>query len=128
MNRILFIVADFLSRPPGFYWMLGAMLLATVVIPLGVNYNIVTYVLSVLAIIITSVVLIQGYRDTTAIQAKLDELIITTQRARNELVGLEKQEPEKIASEVEKLEEEAGAKRQQEAGKVHARRRPRDET
>ena len=60
-----------------------------------------------LAIVITSVVLIQGYRDTAAIQAKLDELILAQEKARNEVVGLEKQEPEKIAAEVEKLEREA---------------------
>ena len=107
MNHILFAAADFLSRPPGFYVMLAAMLVATIVIPFGVDENLVTYVLSVAAIVITGVVLIQGYRDTSAIQAKLDELILAQNAARNEVVGLEKAEPEKIAREVAKREREA---------------------
>ena len=107
MNHILFAAADFLSRPPGFYVMLAAMLVATIVIPFGVDENLVTYVLSVAAIVITGVVLIQDYRDTSAIQAKLDELILAQNAARNEVVGLEKAEPEKIAREVAKREREA---------------------
>ena len=107
MNHILFAIADFLSKPPGFYVMLAAMLVATIVIPFGVDENLVTYVLSVAAIVITGVVLIQGYRDTSAIQAKLDELILAQNAARNEVVGLEKAEPEKIAREVAKREREA---------------------
>ena len=107
MNHLLFAAADFLSRPPGFYVMLAAMLVATIVIPFGVDENLVTYVLSVAAIVITGVVLIQGYRDTSAIQAKLDELILAQNAARNEVVGLEKAEPEKIAREVAKREREA---------------------
>ena len=83
------------------------MLVCTLVVPLGVDENIVTFGLSVAAIVITGVVLIQGYRDTAAIQAKLDELILVTKSARNELVGLEKEEPEKIAEEVEEIEAEA---------------------
>ncbi|SDA98533.1 hypothetical protein SAMN02927914_06238 [Mesorhizobium qingshengii] len=63
MNRFLFVAADFLSRPPGFYVMIAAM---TVLVPFGLT-NVVTYALSVAAIIITGVVLIQGYRDTAAI-------------------------------------------------------------
>ena len=110
MNHILFAAADFLSRPPGFYVMLAAMLVATIVIPFGVDENLVTYVLSVAAIVITGVVLIQGYRDTSAIQAKLDELILAQNAARNEVVGLEKAEPEKIAREVAKREREAKKK------------------
>ena len=72
MNRVLFGVADFLSRPPGFHVVLIAMVICTVIVPLGLT-NVVTYALSVLAIVITGVVLIQGYRDTAAIHAKLDE-------------------------------------------------------
>ena len=61
MNRVLFAVADFLSRPPGFYVVLIAMVICTVIVPLGLT-DVVTYALSVLAIVITGVVLIQGYR------------------------------------------------------------------
>jgi low affinity Fe/Cu permease len=121
MNHLLFSAADFLSRPPGFYWMLGAMLVCTGAWLLGIDENMITFFLSVLAIVVTGIVLIQGYRDTAAIQAKLDELILAQEKARNEVVGLEKQEPEKIAQEVEKLEEEAHAQQVREAGKIHGR-------
>jgi len=119
MNHLLFSAADFLSRPPGFYWMLGAMLVCTAAWVLGIDENMITFFLSVLAIVVTGIVLIQGYRDTAAIQAKLDELILAQEKARNEVVGLEKEEPERIAQEVEKLEEEAHAQQRFEASPFH---------
>ena len=107
MNHILFRLAEFLSTPPGFYVMLVLMAICTLAIPLGIDENVITFGLSVLAIVITGVVLIQGYRDTAAIHAKLDELIIALEETRNDVVGLEKEEPKKIAAELERLEEEA---------------------
>lgn len=106
MNRLLFSMADFLSRPPGFYFIIVAMIVSTALVPLGMTEG-VTYALSVAAIVITSVVLIQGFRDTAAIHAKLNEIIVSLQETRNEVVGLEHEEPKKIAREVERLEHEA---------------------
>ena len=106
MNRFLFVAADFLSRPPGFYVMLIAMVLCTALVPFGLT-NMVTYALSVAAIVITGVVLIQGYRDTAAIHAKLNEIIIALDETRNDVVGLEHAEPEEIRAKLVKLEEEA---------------------
>ncbi|PZV36308.1 hypothetical protein [Mesorhizobium kowhaii] len=105
MNRFLFMAADFLSRPPGFYVMLIAMVLCTALVPFGLT-NAVTYALSVAAIVITGVVLIQGYRDTAAIHAKLDEIIVSLDETRD-VVGLEHAEPEEIREKLMKLEEEA---------------------
>lgn len=48
--------------------------------------------------------LLQGYRDTAAIHAKLDEIIASMRETRNEVVGLEHELPERIAAEVERLE------------------------
>ena len=59
MNEVLFRTADFLSRPPGFYLVLIALVLCTAMVPLGLT-DLVTYVLSAAAIIIAGVVLIQG--------------------------------------------------------------------
>ncbi len=118
MNRLLFGMADFLSRPPGFYFIILAMVASTALVPFGLT-DVVTYALSVLAIVITSVVLIQGYRDTAAIHAKLDELIVSLNDARNEVVGLEHAEPKKIAEEVERLEKEA-----EEAGREQVTTKP----
>ena len=106
MNRLLFRAADFLSRPPGFYAMLAAMVACTLLVPFGLT-NAVTYALSVAAIIITGVVLIQGYRDTAAIHAKLDEIVIALGQTRNDVVGLEHAEPHEIKSKLDELEMEA---------------------
>jgi len=82
------------------------MAAATLLVPLGWT-EVVTYALSVLAIVITSIVLIQGYRDTAAIHAKLDEIIVALKETRNDVVGLEKEDPKKIKAAVERLEREA---------------------
>jgi low affinity Fe/Cu permease len=110
MNHgILFRLAEFLSRPPGFYAILVGMVVVTAAVPLGYT-EVVTYVLSVLAIVITGVVLIQGYRDTAAIHAKLDEIIVSLDDARNRLVGLEHASPEEIEDEIEQIEEKAASR------------------
>lgn len=106
MNDFLFRMPDFLSRPPGFYFVIAAMVGSTALVPFGFT-NAVTYAPSVAAIVITSIVLIQGSRDTAAIHAKLDEIIVSMRETRNEVVGLEHEEPERIAAAVERLEREA---------------------
>ncbi|MBZ9676414.1 low affinity iron permease family protein [Mesorhizobium sp. ES1-1] len=106
MNKVLFVAADFLSRPPGFYVMVLAMVVCTALVPFGMT-NVVTYALSVAAIVITGVVLIQGYRDTAAIHAKLDEIIVGLNQTRNDVVGLEHADPKEIKEKLAKLEEEA---------------------
>ncbi|MFA6155577.1 low affinity iron permease family protein [Mesorhizobium sp.] len=106
MNKVLFVAADFLSRPPGFYVMVLAMVVCTALVPFGMT-NAVTYALSVAAIIITGVVLIQGYRDTAAIHAKLDEIIVGLNQTRNDVVGLEHADPKEIKEKLVELEEEA---------------------
>lgn len=108
MNRVLFLIADFLARPPGFYFVLAAMVLCTLLVPFGLT-NIVTYALSVAAIIITGVVLIQGYRDTSAIHAKLDEIIVALEETRNDVVGLEHGQPDEIDEKLAEIEAEAKA-------------------
>lgn len=106
LNSLLFRIADFLGRPPGFYVVLVLMVVSTVLLPLGFT-DVVTYALSVAAIIITGVVLIQGYRDTAAIHAKLDEIIVALGQARNEVVGLEHEDPKDIAKSLDEIEDRA---------------------
>ena len=106
MNKLLFTAADFLSRPPGFYFLLIAMAVCTAAVPFGLT-NLITYVLSVAAIIITGVVLIQGYRDTAAIHAKLDEIVVALKETHNDVVGLEHSDPEEIKAKVEAIEKRA---------------------
>ena len=107
MNDILFKLADILSRPPGFYLVLAIMAAATLLVPFGWT-DVVTYALSVAAIVITGVVLIQGFRDTAAIHAKLDEIIVALKETRNDVVGLEHKDPHDIESKLKRLEKEAG--------------------
>lgn len=58
VNHVLFKVAELLSKPPGFYAMIVLMVACSIAVPLGVDENVVTFGLSVLAIVITGVVLI----------------------------------------------------------------------
>jgi len=106
MTNWLFKASEFLSAPPGFYAMLLLMAACTALVPLGMT-DVVTYFLSVLAIIISGIVLIQGYRDTAALHAKLDELLLAVRETRDDLVGLEHEQPGKITSVLEELESEA---------------------
>jgi low affinity Fe/Cu permease len=106
VNKWLFAASEYLSSPPGFYAVLAAMVICTLLVPFGWT-DIVTYGLSVLAIVISGIVLIQGYRDTAALHAKLDELLIAFRETRNDLVGLEHEEHQKIAAVVADLEERA---------------------
>ena len=109
MNRLLFALAEFLSKPPGFFFVIAAMVVCTALVPFGLT-EVVTYALSVAAIVITGVVLIQGYRDTAAIHAKLDEIVVALRETRNDVVGLEHEDPDKIKKELERLEKEASNK------------------
>jgi low affinity Fe/Cu permease len=106
VNNWLFGAADFLSRPPGFYAVLALMVISVLLVPLGLT-DVVTFALSVAAIVITGIVLIQGYRDTAAIHAKLDEIVVALRETRNDVVGLEHHDPERIREVIARLEEEA---------------------
>ena len=106
MDWQLFRLAGFLSRPPGFYLLTLGMIISTAPVPFGLT-DIVTYVLSVAAILITGVVLIQGYRDTAAIHAKLDEIVLSLNDARNQVVGLEHADAKDIKAALKTIEREA---------------------
>lgn len=65
--------------------------------------------LSVAATIIPGVVLIRGYRDTAAIHAKLDEIIVVLNETRNDVVGLEHPDPKEIRAKLAAIEAETAA-------------------
>ena len=108
VDRVLFRSAEYLSTPPGFYAVLAVMVLCTALVPLGLT-DVVTYALSVAAIIITGVVLIQGFRDTAAIHAKLDEIVLALRETRNDVIGLEHADPDVIMDKLQTIEKEAGS-------------------
>ncbi|RWK18860.1 MAG: hypothetical protein EOR43_25005 [Mesorhizobium sp.] len=105
MHRPLYFLAEFFSKPPGFYMLLAAALICAAIAsaPLG------TYIVSISALALTGVVLIQNARDTAAMQAKLNEIIFALEAARNEVVGLEHESPEDINEERENIETRAAA-------------------
>jgi len=105
-DRMLYKGAEFLSTPPGFYVVLAVMALCTALVPLGLT-DVVTYGLSVAAIIITGVVLIQGFRDTAAIHAKLDEIVLALRETRNDVIGLEHADPREITEKIRAIEKDA---------------------
>ena len=103
MHRPLYFIAEFFSRPPGFYILLAAALICAAV----ASSSLGTYVVSISALALTGVVLIQNARDTAAMQAKLNEIIVALDKARNEVVGLEHGSPEDIDAELQNIESRA---------------------
>jgi low affinity Fe/Cu permease len=67
MHRPLYFIAEFFSRPPGFYILLAAALICAAV----ASSSLGTSIVSISGLALTGVVLIQNARDTAAMQAKL---------------------------------------------------------
>jgi low affinity Fe/Cu permease len=95
-------VANISAHP---YAQIGFIVLCIAWFALGWGVNALTAALSVLAITLTQMVLNQqGARETeahrrdVALHAKLDELILATQEARDEIAGVEELELEEIAA------------------------------
>ena len=83
--------------------MLAAALVSTAI----ASSSLGTYIVSISALALTGVVLIQNARDTAAMQAKLNEIIVALDAARNEVVGLEHGSPEDINAELKRIETRA---------------------
>jgi low affinity Fe/Cu permease len=101
-------VSDIAANPIA---QVGVIVLCGSWFALGLNANILTAVLSVLAISLTQMVLnrqnereAEAHRRDVAMHAKLDELVIATRRARNEMVGIEEDLDE---DEIVELKQEA---------------------
>jgi len=93
-------VANLSAHP---YAQLGLILLCLAWFKLGWTTNTLTAALSILAITLTQMVLnSQGQREAearrrdVALHAKLDELILATREARDEIAGIEELEEEDI--------------------------------
>ena len=78
----------------------------------GLNVNILTAALSIMAITLTQMVLnrqnereIDAHRRDVAMHAKLDELIAASRRARNDFVGVEDKEEHEIVQLKEEVKE-----------------------
>jgi low affinity Fe/Cu permease len=115
-------VADIAGNP---FAQLGVIVVCGTWFALGLNTNVLTAVLSILAISLTQMVLSRqneresdAHRRDVAMHAKLDELVIVSRRARDEMAGIEDMEEEDIVEMKEHAQEardeadeaEAGAK------------------
>ena len=95
-------VADLAGHP---YAQFGFVVLCIVWFAIGWGVNTFTAALSVLAITLTQMVLNQqaareteAHRRDVALHAKLDELILASKEARDEIAGVEELEVEEIAA------------------------------
>src|SRR4051794_39095933 len=95
-------VADIAAHP---YAQFGFVLLCVAWFAVGWGENALTAALSVLAITLTQMVLnqqaareIEAHRRDVALHAKLDELILASREARDEIAGVEELEVEEIAA------------------------------
>jgi low affinity Fe/Cu permease len=95
-------VADLAAHP---YAQFGFVVLCIAWFAIGWGVNSLTAALSVLAITLTQMVLNQqaareteAHRRDVALHAKLDELILASKEARDEIAGVEELEVEEIAA------------------------------
>ena len=93
-------VADLVAHP---YAQIGVILFCLIWFAIGWGENALTAALSILAITLTQMVLntqnareAEAHRRDVALHAKLDELIIATHAARDEIAGVEELELEEI--------------------------------
>lgn len=100
-------VSDFAANP---FAQLGVVVICVSWFALGLKADILTAVLSILAISLTQMVLnrqnereLEAHRRDVAMHAKLDELVLASRRARDEMAGIEELEEDQI----EHLKEEA---------------------
>jgi low affinity Fe/Cu permease len=95
-------VADLAAHP---YAQLGLILFCVAWFAIGWGENALTAALSILAITLTQMVLnkqeareAEAHRRDVALHTKLDELILATREARDEIAGVEELEVEEIAA------------------------------
>lgn len=75
---------------------LGVPIFCAVWFTIGLSVDLLTNILSILAITMSSLVLLAGRRESLALHTKLDELIEVTEGARNELEHAEELAEEEI--------------------------------
>ncbi len=93
-------VADFSADPLA---QIGVILFCIVWFALGLPVEVLTAALSIVAITLTQMVLnkqnereVDAHRRDVALHAKIDELVHASQRARDEIAGIEELEEEEI--------------------------------
>jgi len=117
-------VSDVAAHP---YAQLALVIVCVAWFALGLETNLLTAALSILAITLTQMVLnrqnereAEAHRRDIAMHAKLDELIISVRRAHNEMAGIEDL-PEEVIVEIKEENLEKLAKASDQPDEVHRR-------
>ena len=104
-------VSDVAAHP---YAQLALIIICVAWFALGLETSLLTAALSILAITLTQMVLnrqnereLEAHRRDVAMHAKLDELVIASQRARNEMAGIEETLTEDEIAEIKPNEGDA---------------------
>jgi low affinity Fe/Cu permease len=110
MTRLINNIADFLSTARGFFTTFAALLVG---IGIGAAFQFndqfmfgFNLFLSVVAIIISGIILVAGARSEAALHVKLDYLIESS-KATNKVIGIEHKDNKEIEKERRHVEEEA---------------------
>ena len=108
-SRVSEWVADIAAQP---YAQIGVILVCAIWFAVGFATDLLTAILSIMAITLTQMVLnnqgqreIDIHRRDVAMHAKLDELIAASRRAKNDFVGIEDREEEEIVQLKEEVKE-----------------------
>lgn len=108
-SRVSEWVADIAAQP---YAQIGVILVCAIWFAGGFATDLLTAILSIMAITLTQMVLnnqaqreIDIHRRDVAMHAKLDELIAVSRRAKNEFVGIEDREEDEIVQLKEEVKE-----------------------
>ncbi|WP_310467902.1 low affinity iron permease family protein [Sphingomonas sp.] len=127
--RVSAVVSNLFAHP---YMQIGVILFCVAWFSLRLPTDLLTAALSILAITLTQMVLnrqnereADDHRRDVAMHAKLDELLIATSHARNEMAGIEELEEDEITELKEQAAEELEAATD-EPGEEH-RKMPGDE-
>lgn len=107
--RVSATIADFAADPIA---QIALLIFCTIWFAVGMPVEVLTAALSILAITLTQMVLnkqnereVDAHRRDVALHAKLDELVLATSRARDEIAGIEDLEEDDI----ERLKKSQGA-------------------
>jgi low affinity Fe/Cu permease len=113
LDRIGYLVSSWVSDIAATpFAQIGIVVICAAWFLLGYRVDIMTAILSIMAITLTQMVLnrqnereADDHRRDVAMHAKLDELLIATKRARNEMAGIEELEEDEIAVLKEEVKE-----------------------
>ncbi|WP_245516656.1 low affinity iron permease family protein [Methylobacterium segetis] len=100
VDRNITRLATWLSKPAGFMatcFVVAAGLGAGIVLSFNDHWALVfNLFLSIAALLMAGIILVAGAKDTSAIQAKLDELIRAVDEADDHLIGIDQRSSEEL--------------------------------